>query len=226
MDFSVIADNWLFFFVGRYPHGPLGGVSLTLILASGSIVLSAVGGLVFGLLSVSKVNWLKWPAEILIQTLRGVPLLMVIFWFYFFLPAVFGKGFPQVGTVLIALSIFTSAYMSQIVKAGIEAVPQGQWEAGLSAGFSRQQVLWLIVLPQALRHMIPSFVNQFVSLIKDTSLAYIVGVSELTQVATQVNNRTLNYPTEIFLFIGIIYFLICSVFTHFARRLEASGQTV
>jgi polar amino acid transport system permease protein len=77
-----------------------------------------------------------------------------------------------------------------------------------------------IVLPQALRNMIPSFVNQFVSLIKDTSLAFIVGVSELTHVATQVNNRTMSYPTEIFIFIAVMYFLICFAFTSLARWVE------
>ncbi len=221
LDFSVIRDNWLFFLVGRYPNGPMGGVALTLTLAVGSVFFSGIGGLILGLLAVSQRRWVRWPVNIIIQTFRGVPLLMVIFWFYFFLPAVFGKGFPEISTVLIALTVFTSAYMSQIVKAGIEAIPRGQWEAGVSSGLSRRQVLWQIVLPQALRHMIPSFVNQFVSLIKDTSLAFIVGVSELTHVATQVNNRTLNYPTEIFLFIAVVYFVICSAFTALSRQLEA-----
>ncbi len=224
LDFSVIANNWVFFLIGRYPHGPMGGLVLTLGLALGSVALSAFGGLLFGLLAVSERRWIRWPAEVVIQTLRGVPLLMVIFWFYFLLPAVFGKGFPQVSTVLIALTVFTSAYMSQIVKAGIEAIPKGQWEAGFSAGLSRSQILRFIILPQALRHMIPSFVNQLVSLIKDTSLAFIVGVSELTHVATQVNNRTLNYPTEIFLFIALVYFVICSLFTALARQLEDSTR--
>lgn len=222
LNFGVIAENWLYLLIGQYPAGPLGGLALTLLLAFSSVFLSLFGGLSFGLLAVAPRAWVRWPAEVFVQLLRGVPLLMVIFWFYFFLPVIFGKGFPELGTVIIALSLFTSAYMAQIVKAGILAIPRGQWEAGISSGLRRSQILRLIILPQALRNMVPSFVNQLVSLIKDTSLAFIVGVAELTTTANQVNNRTLNYPTEIFLFIAGIYFVICFGFTSLARRLERS----
>jgi polar amino acid transport system permease protein len=149
-----------------------------------------------------------------------MPLLMVIFWAYFLLPALLGHTVPENWTVIIALTVFTSAYMSQIVRAGIEGVPPGQTEAAISTGLKLWQATLFVVLPQGLRNMIPSFVNQFVSLIKDTSLAYIVGVSELTQIATQVNNRSLVYPTEIFLFIAAVYFVICYLFTGLSRRLE------
>ena len=97
--------------------------------------------------------------------------------------------------------------MAEIVRAGIEGIPRGQMEAALSTGLHHWQAMIYVVLPQGLRNMVPSFVNQFVSLIKDTSLAYIVGVSELTDVATQVNNRSMIYPTEIFLFVAAVYFV-------------------
>ena len=120
---------------------------------------------------------------LVINTIRGVPLLMVIFWMYFLLPAIFGKGITETRTVILGLTFFTSAYMSQIVRAGIEGIPKGQMEAAISTGLKHWQAMVYIILPQGLRNMIPSFVNQFVSLIKDTSLAFIVGVSELTHVA-------------------------------------------
>jgi polar amino acid transport system permease protein len=110
--------------------------------------------------------------------------------------------------------------MSQIVVAGIKGIPKGQTEAALSTGLHPAQAMFYIVLPQALRNMIPSFVNQFVSMIKDTSLAFIVGVDELTHVATQVNNRSMIFPTEIFLFIALIYFILCYAFTSLSRWLE------
>jgi polar amino acid transport system permease protein len=110
--------------------------------------------------------------------------------------------------------------MSQIVRAGIESVPRGQTEAATSSGLNHFQVMIYVVLPQGLRNMIPSFVNQFVSLIKDTSLAFIVGVSELTHVGTQINNRSFVFPTEIFLFIALLYFVLCYIFTAFSRWLE------
>ncbi len=220
MSFAVISENLVYFLVGRYPHGPLGGVALTLILAVISLLLSLVGGLLLGLVSVSRYRALRWASLAFINTVRGLPLLMVIFWMYFLWPALLGHPTAESQTVVLSLTVFTSAYMSQIVRAGIAAVPRGQTEAALATGLSPRMALLLVVLPQALRNMIPSFVNQFVSMIKDTSLAFIVGVDELTHVATQVNNRTLVHPTEIFLFIALVYFAICYAFTSLSRWLE------
>ena len=220
LNFQVIADNFTYFMIGRYPKGPLGGLGLTLYLAVVSCILSVFGGLFLGLLSISKYRWIRWPSVLFINTVRGLPLLMVIFWMYFLLPALLGKTTPESQTVIMGLTLFTSAYMSQIVRAGIEGIPKGQTEAALSTGLKPWQVMLYIVLPQGLRNMIPSFVNQFVSLIKDTSLAFIVGVSELTHVGTQINNRTMAFPTEIFIFIAVVYFIICYAFTSLSRVLE------
>ena len=218
-DISVITDNFTYFMIGRYPHGPLGGVGLTLYLAVASCILSFFGGLILGLLSVSRFSVVRYPALAFINLVRGMPLLMVIFWMYFLMPALFGKV-AENNTVIMALTLFTSAYMSRIVVAGIEGIPKGQTEAAISTGLKQWQVMLYIVLPQGLRNMIPSFVNQFVSLIKDTSLAFIVGVSELTHVATQINNRTMAFPTEIFVFIALVYFILCFAFTSLSRWLE------
>jgi polar amino acid transport system permease protein len=216
---SVITDNFTYFMIGRFPHGPLGGVGLTLYLAVVSCILSFFGGMILGLLSISRFTLVRYPALVFINLVRGLPLLMVIFWMYFLMPALFGKV-AENNTVIMALTLFTSAYMSRIVVAGIEGIPKGQTEAAISTGLQPWQAMLYIVLPQGLRNMIPSFVNQFVSLIKDTSLAFIVGVSELTHVATQINNRTMAFPTEIFIFIAIIYFILCFAFTSLSRWLE------
>ena len=220
LDFSVVWDNLSYFFIGRYPKGTLGGVGLTLYLAVVSLALSFIGGLVLGLLSVSRNRLLRWGSMTVIQTIRGMPLLMVIFWMFFLLPAMLGGGMTAAWTIIVALTLFTSAYMSEIVRAGITGIPKGQMEAAISTGLSHGQAMFYIILPQALRNMIPSFVNQFVSMIKDTSLAFIVGVTELTQIATQINNRTMLYPTEIFIFIAVIYFIMCFAFTELSRWLE------
>lgn len=219
-DFQVIVNNLTHFLIGRYPNGPLGGVALTLYLAFVSLILSFFGGLILGLLCVSRNRLIRYPTLAVVNAIRGIPLLMVIFWMYFLLPIFLGYKTPESWTVIAALTLFTSAYMSQIVQAGIEGIPRGQMEAALSTGLFPWQAMLYVVLPQALRNMIPSFVNQFVSMIKDTSLAYIVGVSELTHVATQVNNRTMVYPAEIFFFIAVIYFIICFAFTTLSRWLE------
>jgi len=220
-DFTVIYTNFTYFMIGSYPHGQLGGVALTLYLAVVSCVLSFIGGLILGLLSVSNVRIVKYVTVTVINAIRGIPLLMVIFWMYFMAPALLGHTVPESQTVIIALTLFTSAYMAQIVRAGIEGIPKGQVEAAISTGLHPWHAMLYIVLPQGLRNMVPSFVNQFVSMIKDTSLAFIVGVSELTHVATQINNRTMIYPTEIFFFIAVVYFIICYAFTSLSRWLEA-----
>lgn len=220
LDFTVIGNNLTYFLIGSYPHGSLGGVALTLYLAVTSCVLSFIGGLILGLLSISRNRVIRYSTLAVINAVRGIPLLMVIFWMYFLVPSLLGRPVPESQTVITALTLFTSAYMAQIVRAGIEGIPSGQMEAALSTGLRHWQAMIYVVLPQGLRNMVPSFVNQFVSLIKDTSLAYIVGVSELTHVATQVNNRSMIYPTEIFLFVAVVYFIICFVFTSLSRWLE------
>jgi len=221
LDFSVIWDNLTHFFIGTYPNGPIGGIVLTLYLAFVALILSFFGGLLLGLLCVSSNRFIRFATLAVVNTIRGIPLLMVIFWMFYLLPALLGgHSAPENWTVIAALTIFTSAYMSQIVQAGIDGIPRGQTEAALSTGLHPWQTMVYVVLPQALRNMIPSFVNQFVSMIKDTSLAFIVGVSELTHVATQISNRTMVYPTEIFFFIACIYFVICFAFTSLSRWLE------
>jgi polar amino acid transport system permease protein len=220
LDFGVVWANLTYFMIGRFPHGPLGGLALTLYLASVSCLLSFLGGLALGLLSVSGSRPLRWLTTAVVNVVRGVPLLMVVFWAYFMLPAMLGQPVAEAYTVIFALSLFTSAYMCGIVRAGIQGVPAGQREAALASGLKPWQVMAYVVLPQGLRNMVPSLVNQFVSLIKDTSLAFIVGVSELTHVATQVNNRTMVYSTEIFIFIALVYFVVCWLFTALSRRLE------
>jgi len=175
-DFTVIWNNIAHFMVGRYPSGPIGGLLLTFYLAVVSCILSFIGGLVLGLMCVSNVRIIKYPTLSLVNAVRGMPLLMVIFWMYFLLPALMGRPVVESWTVIAALTLFTSAYMSQIVQAGIEGIPRGQTEAALSTGLHPWHAMFYVILPQGLRNMIPSFVNQFVSMIKDTSLAFIVGV--------------------------------------------------
>lgn len=209
MDFSVIEQNWQYLLFGAFPDGPIEGAVLTLIISliagAASIVLGTLAGVALAML---RGGWMNLFAAIL-GFFRAIPVIMLIFWTYFFLPVVLGTEIPGIASVICALALITSAYLAHAVKAGILAISKGQWQAGLSLGFSRWQVLWQIVLPQALRMMVPSFINQWVALIKDTSLAYIVGVAELSFLATQVNNREMVYPLEVFLFVALIYFVMC-----------------
>ncbi|KAF7599902.1 MAG: ABC transporter permease [Candidatus Dactylopiibacterium carminicum] len=209
MDFSFLQDDLTYLLWGTFPEGPPGGALLTLLLSAGSGLASALLGLAFGVLLVM----LRGPALAALTTalgfLRAIPVLMLIFWTYFLLPILFGVDVPGVLSVMAALALVGGAYLGHGVAAGIRGVGAGQWQAGLALGFTRWGALRHLVLPQALRMMLPSFINQWVTLIKDSSLAYIVGVPELSFLATQVNARVMVHPAEIFLFIGAIYFVFC-----------------
>ncbi|PWC12410.1 ABC transporter permease [Brenneria roseae subsp. americana] len=209
MDFTIITDNFSYLMWGTFPDGPLGGAALTLLMSLLAGIVSALLGTIMGIaLAMSRGVWAAILATIL-GFFRAIPVIMLIFWTYFLLPILFGVDIPEITTVVCALALIASAYLAHGVKAGIVAIGRGQWQAGLSLGFTRWEVLWTIVLPQALRMMVPSFINQWISLIKDTSLAYIVGVGELTFLATQVNNRSMVYPMEVFLFVALVYFVFC-----------------
>ncbi|WP_127077663.1 amino acid ABC transporter permease [Rhodomicrobium lacus] len=219
MNFSVILDNLDYLLIGAWPDGPLGGLALTLILSVLSAIASGVLGLIFGIALAMSSGPVKTALVIFLGFFRSIPIIMLIFWSYFLLPILMRVSVPEVGTVVVALSLVGGAYLAYTVAAGIESVDAGQWNAGYALGFGRWQILAIVVLPQALRVMAPSFVNQWASLVKDTSLAYVIGVPELSFVATQVNNRAMIYPTEIFLFIGVVYWCLCAAIDRFATWL-------
>jgi len=216
MDLAVLLDNLPYLLWGAYPEGPLGGAALTLLLSIGSAVLSAALGVCLGVALAMSRGVKRHLLTLFLGFFRAIPVLMLIFWTYFLLPIAFGIDVPGLVSVMLALSLVSAAYLAHSVAAGIAGIRSGQWDAGLSLGLPRLKVLRYIILPQALQVMLPSFINQWVTLIKDSSLAYIVGVNELTLVASQVNGRLVVYPAEIFLFVGVIYFILCSALAQFA----------
>jgi len=210
MDWSVVTGNLPYLLVGAFPDGPLGGAALTLVLAVVSALASAAIGVAGGIALAMSRGVVRIVLLAVIGFFRAIPVLMLIFWTYFLLPVLFHIDVPALAAVVCALSLIGGAYLAHSVHAGIVAVGEGQWQAGLSVGLTRMQALRDVLLPQAFRIMAPSFVNQWVSLIKDTSLAYIVGVGELSFVATQINNRLMIYPAQIFLFVGFVYLVLCT----------------
>ncbi|QNP47410.1 amino acid ABC transporter permease [Diaphorobacter aerolatus] len=224
---ELIQQYWLYFLVGQYPKGPLGGLALTLILASLGLLLSLPLGLVFGLIRVSPYRWLRVPVTAFVYVVRGTPLLMVVFWAYFFLPSVTGVKTDQFWTMLIALVVFDAAYLAEIVRAGILGLPRGQMECARSLGLPYMKAMRSVILPQALRNSLPSLVNQFISTIKETSLGYIIGLAEVTFIATQINSLVFTKPAQVFGILGLTYFVLCFGLSRLAfwieRRLERKG---
>ncbi|MFG1481181.1 amino acid ABC transporter permease [Xanthobacter sp. V4C-4] len=219
-DFSVILDNLPYFLWGRAFDGQPGGLLLTLIMSVEAGALALVAGVLLALLAWLAGGWTRRLLFAWADLIRGIPLIFVIFWLYFLVPAVFQVNLPDTLTVVLAIAWFTSAAVMYSTLAGLDALSRGQLEAGLSAGFSRGEVLAYILLPQAVPNVLPSLTGVLISLVKDTSLAFIVNVPELTTVAGQVNNRTQVHPTEIFIFTGAVYFLICGSLSGLAGALH------
>ena len=218
---ELISDNLSYFLFGAFPEdGAIGGLLLTLLMSVAACLLASALGLAGGITLAMGGAGTRTVLTSMIAVLRGIPVIMMIFWCYFLLPILFGLNVPGIATVIAALAVINGAYLAQAVRAGLGAIEEAQWEGALALGFTRWQTLRLIILPQGLRIMLPSFINQWVTLIKDTSLAFIVGVPELTMVAGQVNNREQVYPLQIFLFVAVMYFLICSGLSSLAHRLE------
>ncbi|HDP24063.1 MAG TPA: amino acid ABC transporter permease [Deltaproteobacteria bacterium] len=226
-EWSIIANNFRSLLVWTFPHGGageiffgLGGLSMSIILAAIALFVSFFIGLVFGLGRLSKNPVISTPSVLYIEIIRGNPLIMVIFWVYFFSPIVTGMQIDVFWSAAIAFTLFSGAYIAEIVRAGVSAIPRGQVEAATASGLNYFRTMRHVVLPQALKIMIPAFVGQFIALFKDTSLAYIIGVFELTTVAQMLNNRLMIYPFEIYTTIAVLYFVCCYGMSMVAKRLE------
>jgi polar amino acid transport system permease protein len=217
---TILRDYGLLLLVGQYPNGPLGGLALTFILAVLGLALAFPLGVVLALARVSRFKLLYWPATALVYVMRGLPLIMLIFWVYFFLPAIVGRPVSGFSTLLATLVIYEAAYLAEIVRAGIESLPQGQMEAARAVGLTYMQAMRKVVLPQALYNMVPAMLSQFASTIKETSLGYVISVNELTYAANQVNSALLTKPFPVFAVLAAIYFLLCFSLTQAARILE------
>ena len=217
-DFSVIWRNLDFLLLqGFLGFGNF--VGGTLRLAIPSIVLGFILGVFIGLGRLSSRAWLRVPATLYVEFFRGVPLVMVIFWIWFIIPILLKTKIPEFGVALTAFVIFEAAYLAEIVRAGVQSVPRGQVEAATAVGLSSAQTMRYVVLPQALKNMIPSLVTQFIVLFKDTSLASIIGFMDLTKAAQVVNNREIR-PFELYLFIAVVYWMCTYSMSRYARSLE------
>lgn len=218
---ELLDTYWLYFLVGQYPNGPLGGLLLTLVLGASALLLAFPLGVLLGMARLSRRPWLHLPVTAIVYVVRGTPLLMVVFWAYFFLPAVTGHKTSQFGTMLAALALFDGAYIAEIVRAGIQSIPKGQFECARALGLNHVSTMRLVVLPQAFRNMLPSLVNQFVSTLKETSLGYIIGLSEVSFVASQINSLVLTRPAEIYGFLAASYFVLCFGLSRLAYAMES-----
>lgn len=212
MDFvgAYSADNLNFLLKGFY---------VTLEVAFISIILSFTIGSIIGTLRYAKVSFISPILAFFVETIRNLPLLLIIFFTYFALPEL-GIKFSIFMAAVVALTIFEAAMISEIIRSGLNSMDKGQMEAGRSSGLSYIQTLWHIIFPQALRKMIPPMVSQFISLLKDTSLAVVISLPELMHNAQIVNGINVQNIIPVIIFVALLYYSVNYSLSLIARRFE------
>lgn len=214
MDLDIAFFSWDL--MQRYV---LGGLAFSLQLT----LIAAIGGLVLGsLLALARLSprrWLAVPAAFYVNTMRSVPLVMVILWFFLLMPFVVGRPIGAELSATITFIAFEAAFFCEIVRSGIQAIPRGQSQAALALGMSGAQCMRLVVLPQALRNMLPVLLTQVIVLFQDTSLVYAIGAYDLLK-GFDVAGKILGRPIEAYLGAALVYFLICTALSRLAARLQ------
>lgn len=198
--------------------GPLlSGLLVTLEISVYSIFFAIIIGVLTGLARISKNPFLKKLSIFYIEIIRGTPLLVQIFIFYFFIGTVFNLERMTAG--VMALSVFTGAYIAEIVRAGIQSIHKGQMEAARSLGMSYPKAMVLVVLPQAFRRTLPPMAGQFISLIKDSSLVSVISITDLTKAGREVVASTFS-PFEVWFTVAALYLVLTSLLSYLVQRLE------
>jgi glutamate/aspartate transport system permease protein len=209
-DYDIIWNNLPFLWEG---------MKVTLLLTLLAIVGGLVLGTVLALIRVAKIPILAWVAAAYVNFFRSLPLILVIFWLYFLVPLILGHSVGSFYSVLVAFVLFEAAYYSEIVRAGISSVGSGQIAAARAVGLTYPQTMRYVVLPQAFRAMVPVLLTQAIILFQDTSLVYVVGLKDFLVSAELIANRDQRL-IEMFIFVAIVYFVICFSGSLLTRHLQ------
>ncbi|MBH1973510.1 MAG: amino acid ABC transporter permease [Rhodobacteraceae bacterium] len=206
---EIFLNNWRYLLLGAFPNGPLGGLAMTLALAISAIALTFPLAVLLALGRTMGASWLRVAIVTYVTVIRGIPLLMLLLWIYFFLPLVLGFPLSPFLTVLIAIVLFQVAYLSEVIRGGLDSLPKGQFEAAAALGMSRSVMLIKVILPQVLLNVLPGIMNLFTSVVKETSLAYVIALAELTYSASQINATLMVKPMQVYMMLALIYFALC-----------------
>jgi glutamate/aspartate transport system permease protein len=209
-DFSVLAPSLPFLWSGLQFTA-----KLTLIAMAGGIFL----GTLLALARLSSIAPLALAATWYVNVMRSIPLLMVILWFFLVIPLITGQPMGAENSAILTFTAFEAAYYSEIMRAGIQSVPRGQVWAGQALGMNYRQTMSYIVLPQAFRNMLPVLLTQTIILFQDTSLVYAIGAKDLLK-AAEVAGKNYNRPVEMYLFVALIYFVICFSLSRLVKHLQ------
>jgi glutamate/aspartate transport system permease protein len=190
-------------------------VQLTLFAMVGGIAL----GTMIALMRLSGKKWLVMPAAFYVNTLRSIPLVMVILWFFLLIPLLIGRPLGAGLSAIITFTVFEAAYYSEIMRAGIQSVPRGQVSAGYAVGMTYAQCMKLIVLPQAFRNMLPVLLTQTIILFQDTSLVYVISATDFLGAASKIANRDYRL-VEMYTFVAAVYFVISYGLSTLVKHLQ------
>ncbi len=218
LDFGFLNWGVISSFVAK---GFFFSIQLTIIAMLGGIAL----GTVLALMRLSGKKWLVMPAAFYVNTLRSIPLVMVILWFFLLIPLLIGRPMGAELSAIITFTVFEAAYYSEIMRAGIQSVPKGQVHAGYAVGMTYAQCMKLVVLPQAFRNMLPVLLTQTIILFQDTSLVYAIGAYDLLK-GFEVAGKNFNRPVETYLVAALVYFIICFSLSMLVRRLQQKIQII
>lgn len=218
LDFAVVTDSLPYLWKG---------MQYTLQLT----LTSAIGGLVFGtLLALARLSSIKWLSNVAagyVNLMRSIPLVLVIFWFFFLVPLILqgitgAERPPQVGaerTAMITFIMFEAAYFCEIMRAGIQSIPRGQVYSAYALGLTYGQSMRLVILPQAFRNMLPVLLTQTIILFQDTSLVYVISATDFVGAASKIAQRD-SRLVEMYLFVAIVYFVLCYTLSYMVKRLQ------
>jgi len=217
---QIVQDYALMLLIGEYPHGKLGGLALTLIISALSLLLTFPCSILLALARTGQSRILAAFASGFVYSVRAIPLLMLIFWAYFALPVFIGIPLDATLTLILAIVIYQTAYLGEIIAAGIKALPSGQREAALALGLGSFPIIMRVILPQALFNVIPGIVNQLTTIIKESSLGAVIAVPELSYTMLQVNSNEVTKPMQIFGLLAASYFILCFSISRATNWLE------
>jgi glutamate/aspartate transport system permease protein len=212
LDFSFLNWGIVSSFIAK---GFIFSIQLTLVAMIGGILL----GTLLALMRLSGKPWLALPSAAYVNTMRSVPLVMVILWFFLLIPLLIGRPMGAELSAIVTFTLFEAAYYSEIMRAGIQSVPRGQVHAGYAVGMTYRQTMQLVVLPQAFRNMLPVLLTQTIILFQDTSLVYAIGAYDLLK-GFEVAGKNFNRPVETYLVAAVVYFVICFSLSMLVRRLQ------
>jgi glutamate/aspartate transport system permease protein len=212
LDFSFFTPEVV---SGYIVKGFIFSLQLTVVAMIGGIVL----GTLLALMRLSGKTWLVMPAAAYVNTMRSVPLVMVILWFFLLIPMVIGRPLGAETSAIVTFTLFEAAYYSEIMRAGIQSISRGQVAAGYALGMTYRQTMGLIVLPQAFRNMLPVLLTQTIILFQDTSLVYAIGAYDLLK-GFEIAGKNFNRPVETYLVAAVLYFIISFSLSMLVRKLQ------